>query len=36
MRRMHLFEIEDQSWCPRAVRDAMTDYLRFAPVSRDG
>ena len=29
MRRFHLVEIEDQSWCPRALRDAMTDYLRF-------
>lgn len=30
MRRLHLFEIEDQSWCPRSLRDAETDYLRFA------
>lgn len=30
MARIHLFEIEDQSWCPRPVRDAATDYLRFA------
>jgi hypothetical protein len=29
MRRLHLFEIEDQAWCPAAVRDAMTDYLQF-------
>jgi hypothetical protein len=29
MRRLHLLEIEDQSWCPTAVRDAMTDYLQF-------
>jgi hypothetical protein len=29
MRRLHLFEIEDQSWCPRVLRDALTDYLRF-------
>jgi SAM-dependent methyltransferase len=35
MRRLHLFEIEDQSWCPRAVRDAMTDYLRFAARAGD-
>ncbi|MBM3461710.1 MAG: class I SAM-dependent methyltransferase [Armatimonadetes bacterium] len=28
MRRLHLFEIEDQPWCPAVVRDAMTDYLR--------
>ena len=30
MRRYHLFEIHDQPWCPRAVRDAMTDYLAFS------
>jgi hypothetical protein len=29
MRRLHLFEIEDQPWCPRAVRDGGTDWLRF-------
>lgn len=29
MRRLHLFEIEDQRWCPRVLRDALTDYLRF-------
>ncbi|HEY7686826.1 MAG TPA: hypothetical protein VH833_12040 [Gemmatimonadales bacterium] len=29
MRRLHLFEIEDQSWCPRVLRDALTDYLGF-------
>jgi hypothetical protein len=23
-------EIEDQPWCPRAVRDGITDYLQFA------
>jgi hypothetical protein len=27
---MHLFEIEDQAWCPRWLRDAMTDYLAEA------
>jgi hypothetical protein len=30
MRRYHLFEIEDQTWCPRAVRDGMTDFLAFS------
>lgn len=30
MRRLHLFEIEDQSWCPRPVRDAATDFLQLA------
>ena len=29
MKRIHLFEIEDQDWCPRVLRDAATDYLRF-------
>jgi len=30
MRRWHLIEIEDQPWCPRAIRDAATDYLQFS------
>jgi hypothetical protein len=30
MRRVHLFEVEEQPWCPRAVRDGLTDYLAFA------
>jgi len=30
MKRIHLFEIEDQPWCPAPVRRAATDYLRFA------
>ncbi len=29
MRRFHLFEIEDQSWCPATIRDLATDYLHF-------
>jgi hypothetical protein len=29
MRRFHLFEIEDQSWCPAQIRDGGTDYLQF-------
>jgi len=29
MKRCHLIEIEDQEWCPRAVRDGVTDYLQF-------
>lgn len=29
LRRFHLFEIEDQPWCPRFLRDAATDYLQF-------
>lgn len=43
MRRFHLFEIEDQPWCPRLLRDAATDYLQFVfellrqyePVARE-
>ena len=27
--RLHLFEIEDQRWCPATIRDAATDYLEF-------
>ncbi len=30
MKRLHLFEIHDQSWCPGTFRDCSTDYLRFA------
>lgn len=29
MKRIHLFELEDQSWFPKIIRDAMTDYLQF-------
>ena len=29
MRRVHLFEFEDQSWFPSVIRDAMTDYLKL-------
>lgn len=29
MRRLHLFELTDQTWCPDVLRDGMTDYLRF-------
>lgn len=27
--RLHLFEIAEQSWCPPAVRDGLTDYLGY-------
>lgn len=30
MGRLHLFELEDQPWYPTVVRDAATDFLRFA------
>ena len=29
MGRLHLFELEDQSWFPRTIRDAGTDFMRF-------
>ncbi len=29
MRRVHLLEIHDQPWCPRSLRDALTDFLQF-------
>ena len=29
MKRLHLFEFEDQPWFPRVIRDGMTDYLKF-------
>lgn len=27
MGRMHLFELEDKSWCPRVIRETTTDFL---------
>jgi hypothetical protein len=29
MRRHHLFELGDQTWCPKAFRDAITDLLEL-------
>ncbi|MBI2172207.1 MAG: hypothetical protein HYU30_09380 [Chloroflexi bacterium] len=29
MRGLRLFELEDQAWLPRPIRDAGTDYIRF-------
>ena len=29
MGRLQLFEIHDQPWCPRSLRDALTDFLQF-------
>jgi hypothetical protein len=29
MRRLHLFELEDQSWFPAIIRNLSTDYLQF-------
>ena len=31
--RLHLFEIEDQPWCPAIVRDLATDYLHFVQTA---
>jgi hypothetical protein len=47
MGRLQLFEVHDQPWCPRSLRDALTDFLQFtinlggsydaaAPLLRDG
>ncbi len=33
--RLHLFEFEDQAWCPRIVRDQATDCLHFLESSFD-
>ena len=35
MKRVHLFEWEDQPWLPRVFRDYTTDHLRFALESDD-
>jgi len=29
MKRFHLIEIHEQDWCPRALRNAETDYLQY-------
>jgi hypothetical protein len=29
MGRLQLFEVHDQPWCPRSLRDALTDFLEF-------
>ncbi len=33
MKRFQLFEIMDQSWCPRTIRDSVTDYLEYVSSS---
>jgi len=30
MGRVHLVELHDLAWCPRSLRDALTDFLAFA------
>jgi hypothetical protein len=36
MKRIHLFEIEDQAWCPNIIRESITDFLyglyRLLPI----
>ena len=29
MQRIHLFELEDQGWFPKTIRDAGTDFMRY-------
>ncbi len=29
MKRIHFIEIGDEPWCPRGIRDGVTDYCRF-------
>jgi hypothetical protein len=36
MKRLQLIEIHDQEWCPRAIRDAVTDYLQFVIAKMKG
>ncbi len=35
MRRLHLFEFEDLTWFPSAIREAMTDFLSFMGALAD-
>jgi hypothetical protein len=35
MRRLHLFEFEDLTWFPSAIREAMTDFLSFMGAIAD-
>ncbi|MCB9689053.1 MAG: hypothetical protein H6738_12790 [Alphaproteobacteria bacterium] len=37
MDRVHLFEIEDQPWCPALIRDGCTAYItRFCHLTGRG
>lgn len=36
MKRVHLLEIMDQSWCPGIIRDGATDYLEHIVALTDG
>ena len=31
--RLHLFELEDQSWFPTVIRDLATDYIQFIEIA---
>ncbi len=33
IKRLQLFEIMDQAWCPRTIRDSVTDYLEYVSSS---
>ena len=33
--RLHLFELEDQEWFPKSIREGITDFLQHAVVSAD-
>ena len=35
MKRLHLFELEDQRWFPGPIRDAGTDFIRFMAEASD-
>ncbi|MCA9712797.1 MAG: hypothetical protein KDK70_43610, partial [Myxococcales bacterium] len=35
MRRVHLVEIHEQTWCPRVLRDGLTDFLQLGMRSLD-
>jgi len=36
MKRVHLFEIHDQEWCPETIRQAETEYLQFVIAKMKG
>lgn len=35
MPRLHLFELHDFHWCPKAIRDGLTDFLELSIDARD-
>jgi len=35
MKRLHLFEFEDQSWFPNVIRQGITDYMQYASNKMD-